>query len=347
MIELEFLGRSGDAHSVIFTDADGERYRVAVTDELRTAVRRDPIVTEGKLQTKPTDVAVRPAEIQAMLREGQSAAEIADQHGVPLDSVLRWESPIQAEKAWAVAQAKASTVGNDPDSPLLEDLVINRLAARGVDHNSLSWTASRHSRDPWEVTLTFIQGAVERTASWSIGSDGSGLVAIDEEANWLTETASGPAPVSAFPPPLASNYADADSESELAEIESLLDRANSQRGRRQPILDDYDSLDEDEIRTKPVAPFFAARVQSDGIAAALAAETPAEPKPKKPSAARGPHDQNSTTAETPQPSDGDSPEAEGLFEVADETAGPPPGKNRGRRRSVPSWDEIVFGTRTD
>ena len=41
MIELELLGTSGDGGSLVFTDADGQRYSVLITDELRGATRRD------------------------------------------------------------------------------------------------------------------------------------------------------------------------------------------------------------------------------------------------------------------------------------------------------------------
>ena len=42
MIELELLGTSGDGGSLVFTDADGQRYSVLITDELRGATRRWP-----------------------------------------------------------------------------------------------------------------------------------------------------------------------------------------------------------------------------------------------------------------------------------------------------------------
>lgn len=330
MIELEFLGKSGDTHSLVFTDAQGERYNVAISDELRAALRRDPTVTEGKLSTQATDSSLRPAQIQAMLREGRSAEEIASQHGVPLASITRWESPVQAEKDRAVALAKAAHVGTNPEAPQLEDLAINRLAARGVDHNSFGWTASRHSGEPWEVTLTFVQGAAEKTASWSLSSDGTRVNAIDEEANWITETASPLAPVTAFFPP--GPHSDAGEETDqLAEIESLLDRANAQRGRRQPLLEDFDGSEEDEILTSPVAPFFSSRVHG-------AVDAEAAPDASGVGAQNAEPGTDTETAKSNAPS-------QGLFDV--ESADPEPQKKRGRRRSVPSWDEIVFGTRSE
>ena len=41
MIELELLGTSADGESLVLTDAQGERYSVLISDELRGATRRD------------------------------------------------------------------------------------------------------------------------------------------------------------------------------------------------------------------------------------------------------------------------------------------------------------------
>ena len=42
MIELELLGTSADGESLVLTDAQGERYSVLISDELRGATRRRP-----------------------------------------------------------------------------------------------------------------------------------------------------------------------------------------------------------------------------------------------------------------------------------------------------------------
>ena len=49
---------------------------------------------------------------------------------------------------------------------MLGELVIDRLATRGVEPFSLAWDVSREGRDPWQVNLTFVQGAEEKHASW-------------------------------------------------------------------------------------------------------------------------------------------------------------------------------------
>lgn len=254
MIELEFLGRSGDGMSVIFTDEEGERYCADITEDLRAALRREHPRNEG-VRTNPSPTSLRPRDIQALLREGISAADIAEQQGIELSAITKYESPVLAERAWIISKAQLARVGEGPDAPILEDLVINRLATRGVDHTTLSWAALRRPGEDWEVTLTFIQGAIEQTATWSVSTDGATLTALDQEAQWLTETASPLAPVSAFFPPRVHEASE-----EIAAAEDLIDQANNRRGKRQPLLEEIDEVGEvDPQPATDIRAFFSAR----------------------------------------------------------------------------------------
>lgn len=382
MIELEYLGRSGDARSVILTDAEGQRYSVVVTDELRTAVRRDPLLNESPNTVDPTPRVLRPSHIQAMLREGLSASEIAASQGVPLESITRYESPVLAEKAWAINRAQQTPVTPEAGAPNLEDLVINRLAARGVDHHSLVWDALRRPGEDWEVSLTFIQSAVEKTATWKLLRGGTQVAALDQEANWLTETASPLAPVSAFFSPVSSpGSASASSVFDVMESDSgtdqdirlaqeeLVDQANSQRGRRQPILDDVSN---EALEEGDDFPFFSGRVlhfenrippeaPDSGDTAPLAI-APVETGSDNDSATQAPLEMKRRAPGAPvavpanvsanaAPSASAATTSDTLFAapVVEDKPEPPREKKRtgSKRRPVPSWDEIVFGSRPD
>ena len=72
---------------------------------------------------------------------------------------------------------------------MLGELVIDRLATRGVEPSSLAWDASREGRDPWQVNLTFVQGAEEKHASWVLDLAARSVSALDDESRWLTEAA--------------------------------------------------------------------------------------------------------------------------------------------------------------
>ena len=193
MIELELLGTSADGESLVLTDAQGERYSVLISDELRGATRRD----RPRVELAPARPTLAPRDIQALLRAGATPAEIASQHGMEVSAVERFEAPVQAEKDYALTRARAVRIGDG--GPTMGDLVLDRLAARGVDPSSLEWTATREAGEPWQIIVTFVQGAAEHAAHWHLSHSGS-LEAIDQEAQWLTEQVSASPTASIFTP---------------------------------------------------------------------------------------------------------------------------------------------------
>ena len=317
MIDLDLLGVGADEETLVFTDSEGRRYTTPITDELRGAVRRDRPRIEAVSEDKP----LRPREIQALLRAGARAVDIAREHNVEVSQITRYEAPVQAEKDYALSRALSSHIGSLPDSPVMGDLVVDRLAARGVSPDSLNWSASRQADSPWVIQLTFVQGAVEHGAQWRLPSSGH-LEAIDEEARWLTETASptGVQTFAALPTPAPLPTADED---DMQQREALIDQLNSQRGKPQEIEYDIDEDEEDED-----LPHLPAGVES--LAARIHSLTEAR--------------RSSTQADEETPSGAQTNEPPlPLEQLEDVPSAPAPKKSK--RRSVPSWDEIVFGSR--
>jgi len=317
MIDLDLLGVGADEETLVFTDSEGRRYTTPITDELRGAVRRDRPRIEAVSEDKP----LRPREIQALLRAGACAVDIAREHNVEVSQITRYEAPVQAEKDYALSRALSSHIGSLPDSPVMGDLVVDRLAARGVSPDSLNWSASRQADSPWVIQLTFVQGAVEHGAQWRLPSSGH-LEAIDEEARWLTETASptGVQTFAALPTPAPLPTADED---DMQQREALIDQLNSQRGKPQEIEYDIDEDEEDED-----LPHLPAGVES--LAARIHSLTEAR---RSSTQADEETQSGAPTDEPPLP----------LEQLEDVPSAPAPKKSK--RRSVPSWDEIVFGSR--
>lgn len=350
MIELELLGVGGDGQSLVLTDADGERYRVPVTDELRAAVRRDrsrlDVVHDSR---RP----LRPGEIQSLLRSGLTAPEIAQEYSLDIAHVQRFEAPVLAEQNFILSRALDVRVGGDPGGPALGDLVVDRLAARGVDPESLSWSARRDPDGPWEICLTFVQGAAEHGAHWTMPNQ-SGLEALDQEARWLTETVT-PAPATSVFTPLPTGGSDASLSDDLSAREALVDQLNAARGHRldlDGVPEDDDA--EDGTPGDPVRDSISARIYS---LAHARSQTPAPADPPGPATDEGgevsvPTGDAPADAEEPSPTapaslPGDSDQAlPGLESVPARDQKQADHRRGSRRRSVPSWDEIVFGSRS-
>lgn len=265
MIELELLGTSSDGESLVLTDAQGERYSVLISDELRGATRRD----RPKMNIAPSRPTLAPRDIQALLRAGATPEEIATKHGMDVAAVERFEAPVQAEKDYALSRARAVRIGEG--GPTMGDLVLDRLAARGVEPSSLDWSATREAGEPWQIIVTFVQGAAEHAAHWYL-SNSSTLEAIDQEAQWLTEQVSSSPASSIFSPMARPAPAPDPDEEDLRTREALVDQLNAARGKRQKVeVDLGDEVDEE-------AEYLAA----------IAGDEPDEPAENEPEPSTGP-----------------------------------------------------------
>lgn len=354
MIVLEFVGRDPESDALLFTDEAGSEYTAALTEPLAAAIRRGATLdTIANASRNP----LSPGQIQALLREGMTAAQVAEQTDTELARVRRYEGPVLAEIARAVDSTRSSRVGSERDAPTIGDLVVDRLAERGVDTKTLDWRAARRGA-AWEVTVAFVEGDIERSASWTLSEPGNLAVAADDTARELTESARTPEPVRALFPPVHSSTLDpheAGADGLLDRQEQLLKRLNAARGRRQPVMLGFDGLDETET-------------VEDAEVDVVEVDVEAEPEPKSApqpeltvlegitsEAQPGETAVETETEETTDPaptgeSESDAPEEEtpepqiDVVEAVEEVTDTP--RKRGRT-PVPSWDEIVFGSRTD
>lgn len=340
---LGLVGIADDgAHLLLETEAGG-RFALPVTDELRRAVRQATSVaaSSGAPSPAPATSGLAPREIQQRLRAGLTPAELAQISGEPLEAIEKFAAPVLAERQYVIDQARATRIGRESGAPLLGDLVVDRLAARGVRPEGIEWDAWRAVDEPWRVCVDFsVDGRTSR-AVWSYDHGARSLTAEDEEARWLTETELLDAPIprrhlaavrpepdtrapsrptapsvdrvmsDGAPPSAAIPMPEP---SALTPTEALLEELNERRGTRESVaLPDEDDDDDDAEVFEGFGPARATRTADVGFGAKAPEPEQADEAPAAPSA----------------------------------PATPPGGTERKKRgrASVPSWDEIVFGAR--
>ncbi|SDQ50330.1 septation protein SepH [Quadrisphaera sp. DSM 44207] len=247
-------GPSG-APQLVLAAPDGTRFVLSVDAAVRAAVRRAGPMTAPVPQVREP---LRPRDIQARIRAGETAEEVAESSGVPVDQVRRYEGPVLAERAHVAALAREAHVRSTASAsrPVLDDLVRQRLAARGVDAAVAVWDAWRRE-DAWAVQVSFSAGGRERAAQWSFDPASTVLEPLDDEARWLSsaqdpdtatgrrlsavrvydvETDGGVREVPVVPaPPLLPDVAPPDDVA--ARTMELLDALRERRGRRVPLMD--------------------------------------------------------------------------------------------------------------
>lgn len=351
MVELELVGIHSDGEHLIVMAPDGERYRLVIDEALRAAVRRD----RPHLEKVRSSGGLRPRDIQVQIRAGASAEEVAEAAGLPIETVRRYEGPVLAEREHVSQRAQALPIGRDPDAPVLGDVVLDRLATRGVDIERISWDARRSGHEPWQVVVRFSSGEKLREATWEVDLTTRMSRAIDDEARWLSETDLETTPARRHLQSVRSTPVyDVEADDETADSERLaesLQAVDAGLERDAQARQGDAGAGDDEATAALLAELNASRGVRPGTAEdAEEAEGDGVHEPmlwEDPPAA---HPSASHPEETPESAEiltppGDEP----AIEAEEESAPPAPRRRsrRNRRTSVPSWDEIVFGAKND
>ncbi|MBD3777924.1 MAG: DUF3071 domain-containing protein [Micrococcales bacterium] len=376
MAELELIGLHEDGEHLVLAAADGQRYRLRIDEPLRAAVRRDRPQLE-QIRAEQSGVP-SPREIQARVRAGQSAEQIAEESGLAVEHVRRFEGPVLAEREFVAEQARATRVGRDVGAPVLGDLVVDRLAARGVDPEGVEWDAYRETGAGWTVVARFRVEDDAREARWAYDASARAVHAEEDEARWLSETeiADGPVPrrhlsavrdlvydvdadvrpvLAAVDGPAPAEPAE-DPVDDLRATSELLDDLRARRGVRQAL-----ELDEDE--DDPFGGFGPQHAFDFGqLGDEPAAEAPgAHPMDVAPAAEARIYPAPARTRDAEEPATpvalepGEQPPADRATGTAPDADAAPraeerearPRSSRRGRPKVPSWDEIVFGAKPE
>lgn len=379
MDELTLSGLHDDGEHLVLDGPEGARFLLRVDEMLRAAVRKErPRIEQLRAEI---DGVLSAKEIQARIRSGLSAEDLAEASGLPLAHIQRYEGPVLAEREYVAQRAVSSRLTHEQGAPELGDLVTDRLAGRGVDPESLRWDSFRSGERGWIVRLDFTVGDLEREATWSFDPQTRSLHAEDDEAKWLSETELHDEPIPRRHLIAVRDVVydiEADGGVRVAEeeqaagtgaqsTESLLDGLRERRGVRQPVDVTDDEATDDEADTdgdgfegfgpRRVFDFHTPTLpglepSAEEMAAVSVWDIPAA----HPADSDVEHATDDQVLAVPERPDGaqepahDDGAATGHGEPAGQEEVPAPlAQRRGRRNraSVPSWDEIVFGAKQE
>ena len=116
-----------------------------------------------------TPLSMRPNEIQARLRAGATATELAEEMGVAESRLDVYAHPVLLERAQVAEAAKQShPVREDgPAKQTLFEILATAFAARGHSVSDAEWDATRAQGDSWVVRVTWKAGLTENEALWT------------------------------------------------------------------------------------------------------------------------------------------------------------------------------------
>ncbi|MEU6379491.1 septation protein SepH [Streptomyces sp. NPDC046909] len=339
MPELRVVAVSNDGTRLVLKAADSTEYTLPIDERLRAAVRGDrPRLGQIEIEVESH---LRPRDIQARIRAGASAEEVAQLAGIPVDRVRRFEGPVLAERAFMAERARKTPVRRPGENagPQLGEAVQERLLLRGAEKDTVQWDSWRRDDGTWEVLLVYRVAGEPHSASWTYDPPRRLVQAVDEEARSLigeSDDLAAPEPSFPFVPRIARLPRDRpldralDRPSLPAPTPEPAEEATAERDSLTSLLEAVPSFRGDlvvpERPSEPSAPVEEPPAE------------PAEEEPPAPAASAG-----SAYADVLMPRSVGS-HRDRLIGSTDRQA-EADGVRPGRRAAVPSWDEIVFGTR--
>jgi hypothetical protein len=360
MQELRFVAVSEDgSYAVLAVPGRSARFTLPIDERLRAvALGQTSRLAQYEIEVESP---LRPKEIQARIRAGETAEEIADAAGIPVERVRWFEGPVLAERAYIAQQAQAASVRRPGDSSgpgaRLADIVPSRLKAAGADPDDGQWDSRKRGDGNWQVTLTFTAAGRLHVAEWMFDPRRRHVLPEDDNAARLSlpdaelPPLSAPMPGEATVTPLAPRLGAVSvggmgSAGPVGGSAPLGGGAAGGSGpggsrfraerpahrdplpERPSVASGTASDDSERSRPAPQRPL----VFEEPDPAALDIQPPIEPAPAQPS----------VPAQPSQP----EPTADVDPKVEEPAARSRAGKKnpRGRRASVPSWDEIMLGS---
>ena len=202
MQELRFVAVSEDGrYAVLAVPGRSARFTLPIDERLRAvALGQTSRLTQYEIEVESP---LRPKEIQARIRAGETVEEIADAAGISVERVRWFEAPILAERAYAADQAQLASVRRQGDAtpgPRLGEIVTERLKVFGADPEDAQWDAKKLGDGSWQVQLTFISGGRLHTAEWMFDPRRRHVLPTDDNAARMSLPGTEP-PQPTAPPP--------------------------------------------------------------------------------------------------------------------------------------------------
>ncbi|MBN0046520.1 DUF3071 domain-containing protein [Streptomyces actuosus] len=338
MPELRVVAVSNDGTRLVLKAADSTEYTLPIDERLRAAVRGDrPRLGQIEIEVESH---LRPRDIQARIRAGATAEEVAQMAGISVDRVRRFEGPVLAERAFMAERARKTPVRRPGENtgPQLGETVQERLLLRGADKDTVQWDSWRRDDGTWEVLLVYRVAGEPHSASWTYDPPRRLVQAVDDEARSLigeSDDLAAPEPSFPFVPRIARLPRDRPLDRSLDRERQALPAPPAEP--EEESAGDRDSLTSlleavPSFRGDLVVPERPVESEDESEEEVVAEEPPA------PAASAG-----SAYADVLMPRSIGS-HRDRLIGATDRQA-EADGVRPGRRAAVPSWDEIVFGTR--
>jgi hypothetical protein len=258
--------------------------------------------------------ALRPRDIQARIRAGESPEDVAVAAQTSVDAIMGFATPVLAERAHVARTAQKASVRRRAEIAGTARTLGESAGLFFADHSlhdeDVSWDAWRQADGRWALVAEYSVSGHARRAEFTHDLPGRYVVAENDEARLLTGELRDPGTPGTVPPRRLSSVSASPAQDEL------------------PLGDDAIELVRD-----------AAPEPAPGV------DEPVEEPVQEPVQEPVEESRPDVVADEAEALEVEEPE---LDTPADEEEPAPQAKPRKKgRSSIPSWDEIMFGGQSD
>jgi hypothetical protein len=184
MRPVRFVALSEDGQAFVLADEVGRLLALPVDERLTSAMNADRAGAKAP-EPDPNSV-LSPRDIQARIRAGETADEVARLSGVPVDRILRYAGPVLQERAMLAQHARRTKLKGQDRNATLAQVVDSRLGQHGVDSEKIAWDAYRRDDGTWRIVATWPSGKASAQAVWELDKARQLVTAHDDMAQYLS-----------------------------------------------------------------------------------------------------------------------------------------------------------------
>jgi hypothetical protein len=189
MRPVRFVALSEDGQAMVLADEVGRLLALPIDDRVTGAVANEghPASAGSAVAVMSPDAqaSLSPRDIQARIRSGESAEEVARVAGVPVDRVLRYAGPVLQERAMLAQHARRTRLKTSDSGQPLAEVVDSRLSQHGIDSEKISWDAFRREDGTWRIVATWPSGKATAQAIWDLDKGRQVVSPHDDMAQYL------------------------------------------------------------------------------------------------------------------------------------------------------------------
>jgi hypothetical protein len=327
MQDLRVIGVENGA--LLVAADDGTRFRIPIDEVLQSKLRQSvPDVGTGP--------KLSPREIQAHIRSGMSAQDVASITGAPLEYIQRFEGPVIAEREFVVQSALGVPVRMAGDTDPMSQGKTFGTAIRERLHDlgaiGERWASWKELTTGWIVKLSFTANQIDHDARWQFDPKKQSLVPLNTEAISLSQQGEAAGPLM----PRLRAVAVTGPQPDASRFDSgafALDEP--QPATPEPVRILTAKAEESPVHGNQTADLLEALRRRRGERESASFEDEYDPRATHPSTG------SIRIVDVPMEGFADEPAP------SPRSTAPQPTARKKGRTAMPSWDEIVFGARPD